>query len=436
MISSFTQHVQQLKQSHFIKSVLTVAAGIVSTQAIALAFTPVLTRQYGPEAFGAVAAFSAVVNIFTPFASLGFANAIVMPKDEEGATAVARLAVISAASVAPIAAAIVWIFKAHLAGWTGLETRPDFLYLIPVSLALTALLSIANQTAVREGLFRDKASSSVRSALVANLGKVLAGLFAPTGLVLIGFTIAGNALNLVMLLLRVPRRGAFALRRWIGLAGVRQAAREHRDFAFYQMPQSVINSVSFGLPVIVLTSYYGAAIAGQYSMTTLVLAVPVMLLGQSVVEVLYPKMTRSIQADRRTAFALLRRATLIMALLALVPFGIVALAGDRLIPFALGEQWAKAGQYSRWIALWMMCALASRPSVAAIPALRMQRTLLIYEIVVTLARLSALYFGRAAGNDVQVVRQFSQVNIAGYLTLIGIVILKSAWIRKEGDDRA
>ena len=81
-------------QSRFVRNVAAVATGIAAAQAISLAFMPFLTRLYGPEAFGALAAFTAVVNIITPLATLGYANAIVMPETEEGATAALLPAII------------------------------------------------------------------------------------------------------------------------------------------------------------------------------------------------------------------------------------------------------------------------------------------------------------------------------------------------------
>lgn len=416
------------------RNVAAVATGIAAAQAISLAFMPFLTRLYGPEAFGALAAFTAVVNIITPLATLGYANAIVMPETEEGATAVARLSLVCAALVAPLALVFVLLFQSQLAAWTGLEAAPGFLYLIPVSLLLAALLSVANQTAIREGLFKAKAGSHVASTFVMNIGKLAGGLLAPSGLVLIVISMVGKALNYSMLLARVPRSGAFQVRRWFGTAGIGRAASEQRDFALYRMPQSVINAASFGLPVILLTTLFGAAAAGQYSITTLILGAPIMLLGQSVTEVFFPKVTSAIRENPGGAVSLLKRATFVMSLLAIVPFGIIAMWGDAIFPFVFGGQWARAGEFSQWIAVWMASVLATRPAVAAMPVLRQQCTLLIYEIFITAARVIAIFVGAHFGDDLVAVAAFSCVNVVGYLLLLGLVLQRAAALRHEVSD--
>lgn len=414
-----------MRQSRFVRDVATVATGVAAGQVIALIFTPFLTRLYGPEAFGVQAAFIAVAGIITPISTLGFAGAIVMPSTEEGAAAVARLSLICAMVVAPLTLVFIYFFQTNLAKWTGLEESPDFLYLIPASLLLGALLSVANQMAIRVGVFRAKAGSYVFSTLLANIVRLIGGFLMPSGLLLIVISMFQSVLNYALLLVRVPKRGAFAVRRWLGTKGIRQAAREQQDFALYRMPQSMINAAALGLPVILLTNFFGAAAAGQYAMTVLVLGAPVMLLGDSVAEVFYPKVTRALEEDAAEAGKLLWRATYILSLLAIAPFGFIILTGSWVFPLFFGDEWVRAGQYSQWISIWLAGTLASRASVAAFPALRLQGYLLIQEVASVILRVSALYVGFTYfKSDLVAVALFSLV---GFLLSVGLCVV--AFIR-------
>lgn len=434
MFSQVCNRARTFGKSKFVRNVAAAATGIAAAQAISLACMPFLARLYGPESFGALAAFTAVINIVTPLATLGYANAIVMPSTEEGATAVARLSLLCAAIVAPVVLLFVHLFLNSLATWTGLEATPSLLYLIPVSLLLGAFLSVADQAAIREGLFKARAVSHVASTLLMNAGKLAGGLIAPSGLLLIAFSMIAKLLNYFMLLARVPRTGAFEVRRWFGTAGVRNAAREQFDFALYRMPQSVINAASLGLPVLILTAFFGAAAAGQYSITTLVLGAPIMLIGQSVLEVFFPRITEIVRQNPASASPLILRATLGMALIGVVPFGIIALWGDLILPWVLGGEWLRAGEYSQWVALWMASVLITRPAVAAMPVLRMQRLLLIYEVAITSARVASLFTGAYLGNDIMAVVLLSLVNVAGYLALLLLVLKRAAAVQRRSND--
>lgn len=417
-------HIKTFRQSKFVRNVFAVATGIAAAQAISLAFMPFLTRLYGPEAFGALAAFTAILNIITPLATLGYANAIVMPKTQEGANAVARLSLVSAVIASSVALIVIYAFQEQLASLAGLSSEPNLLYLIPISLVLVALLSVANQAAIREGLFKAKSSSYVASTFIVNLGKLGVGYISATGITLIIFLIISNLINYTMLMARVPKVGAFDFRQWFGISGIRQAAFNYKDFAIYRMPQSILNAASLGLPVILLTNFFSTSAAGQYAITTLILGAPVMLLGNSVLEVFFPKITTLVRDNPASAFHMLWKSTLLMSVIGLVPFSIIFLWGDLILPWVLGEAWGRAGEYSQWIALWMFSVLITRPAVAAMPVLKLQGFLLVYEIIITVLRIGSISLGATLGGDLMAVTLFSVVNTIGYLSLLAFVLKK------------
>lgn len=425
MSNPLCSRINYFRKSKFVRNVLAVATGIAAAQAISLAFMPFLTRLYGPDAFGALAAFTAIINIITPLATLGYANAIVMPKTEEGANAVARLSLVSAAIVSPITLIIVYVFQSQLATLVGLESESNLLYLIPISLVLVALLSVANQVAIREGLFKLKSGSYVLSNFIINLGKLGAGYISASGITLIVLSIFANLINYIILMARVPKVGSFDFRQWFGITGIRKAAFEHKDFAIYRMPQSVIRAASMGLPVIMLTALFGSNSAGQYSILLLILGAPVVLLGDSVGDVFYPKITRAIVDQTGNAFSLISQAVFTLLLVAAIPFGFIIIFGDTFLPWLLGVEWQLAGKFSPWIALWMIAMLIVRPAVAAMPALKIQSLLLFYEVIVTVARIGALYIGYLSRSEIVSIVLFSLVNVFGYIGLLIFILFKS-----------
>lgn len=410
---------KRLTRSHFVRNVAIVGGGIAAAQAIALIFMPLLTRLYGPEAFGIAAAFAAIVSIVTPLATMGYANAIVMPDSDEEAAALARLSIVCGLLMVPTALLVVHLGKPWLASWTGMQQASSMLYLIPLSLLITTFLSVANQSAIRVHLFKAKARAYVESSLLTNLSKLLGGLLAPSGLLLIILTLAGHVTNFVMQMLRVPREGVLKPSNWFGFSGVRHAALTQRDFALYRMPQSMLNAASVGLPTILLASMFGAATAGQYSLAVLVLAAPVMLLGQAVGEVFYPKITRAITSQSPHALGLLFKITLVLLALGVVPFGAMFFWGDYFFAVLFGAKWQLAGQYSQWIALWLLAALVSGASVAALPALRLQRFLLTRELVSVVLRTAVLYIGFSVfQSDLVAIALFSGVGVLLSLSIV------------------
>ena len=423
--------ISRLKTSHFVRDVAMVGGGIAAGQAIAMVFMPFLTRLYSPEDFGIAAAFAAVISIITPIATMGYANAIVMPDSDEDAAAVIRLSVLLSLFIAAIAFIAVYFGNVYLARWTGMESAPYMLYLIPLTLLAGAFLSVADQSAIRVGLFKAKARAYVESKFVTDISKLVGGMWAPSSMLLILLTIAGQLTNFMMQMLRVPRIGVLNVRDWFGTVGIRNAAISQRDFAIYRMPQSMLNAASVGLPTILLASLFSASAAGQYSLAVLVLGAPAMLLGQAVGEVFYPKITRAITSKSPEAYQFLLKVTVILLVVGIVPFGTVFVFGDYLFSLVFGAEWALAGSYSQWLSIWLLTSLVSGASTAALPALRLQRFLLIREIFAVIFRAAALYVGfYVFESDMVAIALFSFVGVLLSLSIVYVAFRRLVHIYK------
>ena len=423
--------ISRLKTSHFVRDVAMVGGGIAAGQAIAMVFMPFLTRLYSPEDFGIAAAFAAVISIITPIATMGYANAIVMPDSDEDAAAIIRLSVLLSFFITAIAFIAVYFGNVYLARWTGMESAPYMLYLIPLTLLAGAFLSVADQSAIRVGLFKAKARAYVESKFVTDISKLVGGMWAPSSMLLILLTIAGQLTNFMMQMLRVPRIGVLNVRDWFGTVGIRNAAISQRDFAIYRMPQSMLNAASVGLPTILLASLFSASAAGQYSLAVLVLGAPAMLLGQAVGEVFYPKITRAITSKSPEAYQFLLKVTVILLVVGIVPFGTVFVFGDYLFSLVFGTEWALAGSYSQWLSIWLLTSLVSGASTAALPALRLQRFLLIREIFAVIFRAAALYIGfYVFESDMVAIALFSFVGVLLSLSIVYVAFRRLVHIHK------
>ena len=88
---SLLKKLLKYKNSRFFRSVIVVASGTAMAQLITMAFSPVITRLYGPEAFGVLGTFVAFTHILSPLAGLTYPAAIVLPKEDSEAECLVRL---------------------------------------------------------------------------------------------------------------------------------------------------------------------------------------------------------------------------------------------------------------------------------------------------------------------------------------------------------
>src|SRR5690606_8930446 len=136
-------------------------------------------------------------------------------------------------------------------------------------------------------------------------------------------------------------------------------------------PQILINAISQSMPILLLASFFGPASAGFYSIGRTVLGMPTQLIGKSVGDVFYPRIAEAANNGENIT-RLLTKATLALAAVGILPFGIVMIFGPWLFEFVFGGEWKIAGEYARWLALWSFFAFVNRPSVKSIPVLNLQ----------------------------------------------------------------
>ncbi|MBE0440418.1 MAG: oligosaccharide flippase family protein [Gammaproteobacteria bacterium] len=208
-------------------------------------------------------------------------------------------------------------------------------------------------------------------------------------------------------------------------ATLKQLARRHIDFPLLRTPQNLINAFSQSLPILLLSTYFGASSAGHYTIAISVLGIPSNLIGGAVMSVFYPRITAALN-NGENARALIIKATVGMAAAGAIPFLIVMLGGPFLFSFIFGKEWHIAGHYAQWLAAWLFVAFINRPAVSAIPALRLQGFLLSNEIISIMLRVVSLYVGFALLRDnVAAVMLFSIVGVLINIHLIYYVIRHS-----------
>lgn len=418
-----------LAQRPFVRHVATVFTGTAAAQAITIAFAPWLTRMYGPEVFGLQGVFLSIAGLLAVVAALGYPMAIVLPARDADAAVLARLSLAIGAATTALVTIVLAVCGDRLLLLLRAEALGEFLWVLPLAMVTSVLAAVLGQWLVRVRSYGLSARFGVVTALLVNTGKAGLGAFQPTAFVLIGTHVAATLVGTLLTGWAYRRTGP-PLIDTAHATPWRELARRHADFALYRTPQNLINAFSQSLPVLLLAASFGSAAAGQYAITMAVLAVPVLLVGQSVQAVFYPRISQAIQRgeDGRT---LIVRTTGAMAAVGVWPFVVVMVAGPALFAIAFGPDWRTGGIYAQWLAPWMFLQYLNAPAVAAIPALRLQRGLLVYELFSTGAKVLALWAGHAMfGDDVAAVALFGAAGVIAYVWLIAWVIRRSGPARR------
>lgn len=386
---------KKILTSSFVRNVITVASGAAGAQALTMLFAPVITRMYGAEAFGMLGIFTSILAVLVPVAALAYPIAIVLPKSDDSAKGIVKLSILIATFISAVVFLVLAFFGNNLASWLNIESIAHYLILIPFALFFAAAEQIMQQWLIRKKQFKVMARVSVSQSLIINICKVGIGVFYPLGVVLVTVATLNNALYAFQLWL-ASRKWTSAIDRISfrnpSSANLRDLAYDYRDFPFYRAPQQFINALSQSLPVLMLASFFGPTSAGFYTLAKAVMAVPSMLIGKAVGDVFYPHITEAAH-NKENLFRLISKATIVLASLGFFPFGLVIIFGPWIFDFIFGDEWVVAGEYARWLSIWLYFGFLNRPSVAAIATLSLQKFFLGFEVFSVILRTFALFVG-------------------------------------------
>jgi O-antigen/teichoic acid export membrane protein len=397
------------------------ASGTAAAQLISFVLTPVITRLYGPEAYGLMGVFMAIIQTIAPVAALTYPIAVVLPKRDEDAKGLMKLSWYISIGLAAAAGILLLLFNEPIAQIFQIGDVAPFLFLIPVVIIFSAFLQVTEQWLVRTKQFEIPAKASFLQSLLTQGSKAGIGLFFPAAAVLVVLTAAGNGVKaLIMMLFTNSTRAKSPNTVQEKGKSLRNLAKRYQDFPIFRAPQVLLNGMSQNIPVFVLSSFFGPAAAGFYSIGRTVLSLPIQLIGKSVGDVFYPRITEA-GNNNENLTRLITKATIALAAVGIIPFGTIVIAGPWLFSFVFGSDWVTAGEYARWMAVWVFTMFISLPSIKALPVLAAQAFHLKYTILMIIIRTGALLFGYYVfGNDVVAVAFFS---ISAAMLSLGLIVI-------------
>ncbi|WP_368652893.1 lipopolysaccharide biosynthesis protein [Ornithinibacillus sp. 4-3] len=415
--------ISKLKKSQFIKSVVIMATGTIGAQVITMAMSPIITRLFGPEAFGLMGAFNSFVNILIPLVALTYPVAIVLPKNNIEAIGLIRLSLFIVTITTCLSIIAIYLFNNKIIHIFKLEEIAQYVYLIPLVILLSGIVQILENWLIRNQQYKLNAKTTFYQALILNSGKVGVGLLYPFAGVLILFSSITSGIKIFLIFLQVNKRELLnILKPKFNFSSLKDLAKKYYDFPLYRAPETFLSTVSQSLPVILLTAFFGAASAGFYTIGRTVLFMPSLLIGKAIEDVFYPKIAK-MNNDGKKLTKVILQATLGLLIIGIIPFGLIIVWGPAIFGFVFGSDWAMAGEYAKWVALWTFSSFIVRPSVRSLAVLNAQRFHLIFTFIMTITRLFLIYFGFSVyANDLIAIALFGVSGAVFNIILIIITI--------------
>lgn len=401
----------------FFQNLLVVMTSTGLAQFITVCFSPLLSRIYEPDDFGFYGTFVSIVGIMSAVMTLQFSEALMLPETDVKAAGLFWAAGLSCVAVTAVASLAWVLFPSWWKGVFRIEPMNGWLWLAPVAAMTAGVNQTLTAWCARRKAFKRAATVQVGRSITANSGQTAAGLAGWDQGGLISGALLADVLAGIGLIFWVVREDGAALRAGANRKTIASGVREHKDFARYSTPQNLLNAASQGAPVILLIYYFGAAIGGVYAFAIRVLQFPMNFVLTSLNQVLFQRLSEvhNRGGDLKRLFV---HSTCALLGLSVLPAIIGFILAPQIFGLAFGEKWILAGEYSRWLLIWLVPGFCNLPAALIGRILRQQRNLLLFDLALLLSRITVLVLGGIFGTALQTIVGFSVVGAVFNIVLI------------------
>ena len=407
-----------VQSSPFATDVLKLVTGTTIAQIIAILASPILTRLYGPEAFGFFALFTSITAIVGVIACMRYELAIMLPRDDGEAVNLLALCFLMVAIISSLTGIGLFFGGSVLLTLLQAPDLAPYLWLVPPFVFVSGVFLALNYWNSRTRLFGRLSIARITQAVTTTGTQLGAGLSGyVSGGSLIGASLAGSVVSTGVLGGQIWRDDRALLKRCVSWRGMINGLKRYKRFPMIDSSSALLNTVSWQLPVLLLSAFFSPVIVGFYALGMRVLQTPMSFIGSSIAQVFFQRAAEAKYEEKLGM--LVENLFKILVKIGLLPVVILLFVGKDLFTVFFGSQWAVAGVYVQILSLWAFVWFISSPLGSIIAVLEKQTWGLFLNIGIFFTRLISLIIGGFMSNVfiALILFSFSGIIVYGYLCI-------------------
>ena len=394
-----------LRPGSFARNVAVLVSWGLIAQVFSFLLMPLLTRVYNPSQFGLFAVFTNAAVFLGVVAAMRYEYAIVLPSEDRDAALVVWLAVETAVLFALATLLAMMAAGSRVGSWPLTAGIAPWRNWIPLALVLLATYSAQAYWAIRHKQYSRLGRSKLVMAMVTVVVQLTSAwmLGARTGGLVAGL-VAGQLAGMAYL----AWRNGLSLELADDWSGMLALGRRYSHFPRYAALGSGLDGISQLLPVAVLSATFGAAIAGHFALADRALRAPSILLGSSLSQVFFQRLSES-KSNPVECRRLLLRTWKHLAAFGVVPSLVALLLGPWVFALIFGARWQEAGQVAQALAPGVFIYFVAFPTSNVIVVFERVGLLLVWQVVCVGVITAIFLLGPTYGHlaRVQVIWAFS-----------------------------
>lgn len=409
-----------LPENSAVRSVSVLVSGTAIAQLLNIITMPFISRLYTPSDFGVFALFASILSILVEVSGLRYHFAIPLSRENR----IAKSLVLLSFSLQLLFCSLLFLlfsfYRQTIFPFFSLQMLLPYWYLVPIGVLGIGSYLILTQWAVRSQEFPLLARTRLTQSIWGIVTKIVLGVAGVKPLGLLLGNIASQAGGITSLSTKLLKKEGFPNFR---VRDIKYVAIKYKKFPLFNTWSGLLNTIGRQITPILLTSFFSTEIAGWFAMGSQLLQLPAAFIGQAVAQVFYRRASIAFYEERLAQVTMVTFKLLFI--LGCFPILLICTLAPEIFRVVLGEQWITAGIFSRYLGPWIVVVFAYSPISGLFSILNLQDRALLYEILFTICRISALYIGFISGNYLIAIASFGFVSFLFPFFAIVWLVLKT-----------
>ncbi|MFC1818731.1 lipopolysaccharide biosynthesis protein [Thermodesulfobacteriota bacterium] len=398
----------------FTGNILKLVTGTALAQALGILFMPIVTRLFAPEAMGIVSIFSSMTGIAGVIVCLRYELAIMLPQSNDEAVNILGVSLLSVIIMTALSALFVWLGSEKIIDLLHAPKLKDYLWLVPVAILFRGLFLALNYWNSRTKNFGRLSLAQIISSFTAQAAKLAAGFAGfVSGGVLIVTSLLGIIVATAMLGSQIWRDDKKLFLDHIRWKPIGKGYVRFRKFPLIDTWGALMNSISWQLPALMLSSFFSTAIVGYYALGLAVAQRPLSIITGALSQVFYQKAC-DVKNTNGNNNELVEKLMDALIFIGILPTMMLAMVGEEAFAVIFGGRWLEAGRYAQILSPWIFFWFISSPLAMLFSVYERQGSALSVHSIILVTRIISLYIGGIYQNVYLALGLFSATGIIAY----------------------
>lgn len=409
----------------FISDSLKLILGSTVALILPILASPIITRLYDPDAFGIFALFTSFTTIFTVIACMRYELAIMLPKDDQSAVNILGVSILFSVFNSILITLIIQLIEKPLLLLVKAPEMDPYMWMIAPMVFINGSFLALTYWSTRIKKFKHISYSKITGSAASTSTQILAGLIGyANGGILVFSNILGSAISALFLLGTLQQNNGKIIKESIKFNKMALELKRYKNFLIYDSWAALLNSISWQIPTLLISTFFSTNIVGYYALCMMVLLFPINLIGGSISQVFFQF---AVEAKFKGKLAIITEDIIIyLIMIGIFPTILLMNTGRETFIAIFGLNWSESGIFAQIFALWVFFVFIGSPINTLFSVLELQRSFLLFNVLYFLIRSGAIIIGG----------QINDARITMLLFSVGgliIYIISYLWlIRKVG----